>query len=51
MATLYGKLDEFDPSLSKDWIQYIEQIKYYFAANGITSTDKQRTVLISVMGA
>ena len=51
MATSYGKLDEFDPSSDEDWIQCIKWMKYYFAANGITSADKQRAVLISAMGA
>ena len=50
MATSYGKLDEFDPASGKDWTQYIEQMEYYLA-NGITSADKQRAVLISTMGA
>ena len=51
MATLYGKLDEFDPSSGEDWTQYIKQMEYYFLANGITSADKQRAVLINAMGA
>ena len=51
MATSYGKLDEFDPASGEDWTQYIERMEYYFLANGITSADKQRAVLISAMGA
>ena len=51
MATSYGKLDEFNPTLGEDWIQYIKWMEYYFLANGITYTNKQRAVLISVMGA
>ena len=51
MATSYGKLDEFDPASGKDWIQYIKQMEYFFLANGITSIDKKRALLISAMGA
>ena len=51
MATSYGKLDEFDPALCEDWTQYIERMEYYFLANGITSANKQRTLLISAMRA
>ena len=51
MATSFRKLDEFDPESGEDWIQYIERMEYYFLANEITSSDKQRAVLISAMGA
>ena len=34
-----------------NWTQYIERMEYYFLANGITSADKQRAVVISTMGA
>ena len=51
MATSFGKLDEFDPASGEDWIQYVERMEYYFLANGITSGEKQRAVLISAMGA
>ena len=51
MATSYGKLDEFDPASGEDWTQYIERMEYYCLANGITSADKQRAVLISAMGS
>ena len=51
MATSYGKLEEFDPAVGEDWIQYIKRMEYYFLANGNTSTEQQRAVLISAMGA
>ena len=51
MATSYGKLDEFDPTLGENWTQYIEQIEYYFLSKGMTSADKQSALLISAMGA
>ena len=47
MAASFGKLDEFDPAAGKDWFQYVEQMDYYFLANGISSTDKKRAVLIN----
>ena len=51
MASSFGKLGEFDPESGEDWIQYVEHMEYYFLANEITSSDKQRAVLISAMGA
>ena len=51
VATLYGKLEEFDPAAGEDWIQYIERMEYHFLANGDTSTEQRQAVLISAMGA
>ena len=51
MTTSFGKLDEFDPDLGEDWIQYVERMEYYFQANGISATKKQRAILLSAMGA
>ena len=34
----YGKLDESDPASGKDWIQYVEQIKYYFMTRVVTGS-------------
>ena len=47
MATFFGKLDKFDPELGEDWIQYVEQMEYYFQANGISAAEKQRAILLS----
>ena len=48
MASSFRKLG---PESGEDWIQYVERMEYYFLANEITSSDKQRAVLISAMGA
>ena len=50
MVSFYGKLDEFDPGLGEDWIQYVG-MEYYFLANEITSSSKKRALLINAMGA
>ena len=50
MATMFGKLEEFDMATGKDWIQYIERMEYYFQANKITEGDTKKAILISVMG-
>ena len=44
MATSFGKLEEFDPTLGDDWIQYVEWMEFYFLAIGVTNTDKQRAI-------
>ena len=50
MATIFGKLEEFDMATGKDWTQYIERTEYYFQANKITEGDTKRAILISAMG-
>ena len=50
MAAMFGKLEEFDMATSKDWIQYIERMEFYFQANKITEGDTKRAILISTMG-
>ena len=45
-----GRVDEFDGT--KDgWLQYIERLEHFFAANGIDDAAKKRAVLLSVVGA
>ena len=41
MATSFGKFKEFDSSSGEDWIQYVERMEFYFAANGVTYASKQ----------
>ena len=48
MAT-FGKIDEFN--VKDDWSQYIERLGHYFSANGITDISKQKSILLSVVGA
>ena len=50
MATMFGKLEEFDMATGKDRIQYIERMEYYFQANKITEGDTKKAILISTMG-
>ena len=50
MATMFGKLEEFDMATGKDQIQHIERMEYYFQANKITEGDTKRSILISAMG-
>ena len=48
MAT-FGKIDEFN--VKDDWSQYIERLGHYFSANDITDISKQKSILLSVVGA
>ena len=50
MATMFGKLEEFDMATGKDRIQYIERMECYFQANKITEGNTKRAILISAMG-
>ena len=45
----HGKLEEYDPQ--EEWSQYIEQLEFYFEANGVDNVDKQRAILLSVCGS
>ena len=49
MAAVHGSLAAFD-STTEEWTEYIERLEFYFAANGITDAEKQRTVLLSCCG-
>ena len=44
-----GKIGEFQP-LVEDWPQYMEQLEFFFAANGITLNDKQCATFLAVIG-
>ena len=45
-----GRVDEFDGT-KDDWLEYVERLEYFFAANGIADADKKRAVLLTVIGA
>ena len=45
-----GRVDEFDGTRD-DWLQYVERMEHFFAANGIDDADKKRAVLLTVVGA
>lgn len=46
----YGKIDEFDEK-TDEWSQYIERLGHYFLANEVDSEDKQKAILLSVVGS
>ena len=48
-TALIGRADEFDGE-REEWTQYIERLKFFFQANGITDADKKRAVFLSVVG-
>ena len=50
MTAVHGSLAAFD-SASEEWTEYVERLEFYFAANGITDSTKQRTVLLSCCGS
>lgn len=49
MATI-GTLAAFDPK-NQTWDEYTEILEQFFMANGIDQAEKQRAILISVVGA
>ncbi|XP_026006848.1 synaptotagmin-14 isoform X1 [Astatotilapia calliptera] len=49
MATI-GTLVAFDPK-NQTWDEYTEILEQFFVANGIDDAEKQRAILISVVGA
>ena len=46
----FGKLTEFDMKTS-DWMGYVEQLDFFFIANGITDPLWKRAILLSSCGA
>ena len=47
---MLGHIEEFDSS--KDYKpQYLERLEYFFIVNGITTAEKERVVLLLVIGA
>ena len=50
MATAtIGRIQEFDSS-KEEWPQYVERLGHFFTANGITTADKKKAVLLTVIG-
>ena len=47
---LHGAVVPFNPDLD-DWSEYVERLEHYFSANDIVSSDKQRAILLSAVGA
>lgn len=50
MATVFGKVDEFDGS-KEEWTQYVERVNHFFEANDIADAGKKRAILLSVIGS
>ena len=38
-------------SVKEDWKQYIERLGHYFFTNELTDADKQKAILLTVVGA
>ncbi|XP_060070306.1 uncharacterized protein LOC132550276 [Ylistrum balloti] len=45
---VYGKIESFD--FEMNWDEYVERVEQYFIANGVEDADKQRSILLTVMG-
>ena len=48
-AGTLGRVDEFDET-KDDWLQYVERLEHFLAANGIDDANKKRAVLLTVVG-
>ena len=49
MRAVFVQIAEFDES-KEEWPLYAEMLEQYFAANGIDDADRQRAILVSVIG-
>ena len=50
MATLFGTIGEFDPSV-EDWTSYSERMDfYYLQANEVENPSKRRSILLTSVG-
>ena len=47
---IHGNIGEFDAQ-REDWISYSERLSEYFTANEVDGAEKQRAILLSVVGA
>ena len=50
MAVTFGRIEEFDGA-KEEWSQYEERLGHFFAANGVESAEKKRSISLSVVGA
>ena len=50
MTAVFGQIAEFD-ELKKEWPRYTEMLEQYITANGVDKADRQRAILLSVIGA
>ena len=49
MMAVFGQIAEFDES-KEEWPLDAERLEQYFAANGVDDADRQRAILLSVIG-
>ncbi len=42
MAALFGTVSEFEEG-KEEWMQYVERLEHFFAANGIEDADKKHS--------
>ena len=45
----FGKLSEYNAN-KEDWNSYVEQLDFFFVANGITDITQKRAILLSSCG-
>ena len=50
MSSYHSSMKEFHPK-TNDWITYIEQLDFYFAANDVTPDSKKQSILLAACGA
>ena len=49
MAALFGHIGEFVEG-REQWPQYVERLKHFLAANGITDAERKRDIFLAVIG-
>ena len=49
MAALFGHIGE-SVERREQWPQYVERLKHFLAANGITDADRKRDIFLAVIG-
>ena len=49
MSTVVGAVGPFEGN-QEEWMHYVERVKFFCVANGITDTERKKAVLLSVCG-
>ena len=47
---MHSSVSKFQPG-KEDWSTYVEQLNFYFIANGVTTDEKKRSILLSNCGS
>ena len=50
-AMLFGNLEQFTPGPNSSFTRYVDRVKIYLRANGVTDADRQRDIFLTVVGA